>query len=1117
VNKLQTRISERLSTVARINAKRYHDNKIRKNMPQNNFVHLHTHSHYSLLDGLAKIDALIKRAKELGMSALAITDHGVLYGAIEFYKKARQAGIKPIIGVEMYVAARTIQDRDPKIDAKRYHIILLAKNDVGYKNLMRLVSKAHIDGFYYKPRVDKNILREFSEGLIALSGCLGGEIPRAIQAGNLKQAENLIVEYKEIFGEGNFFLELGAHPNIEEQLKLNNALKELARKFNVPVVGTQDIHYINKDDKEAHEVLLSVQTASRFDDEGRLSMQQDDFSMKSPDEMIEFFKDTPEAIENTLKIADMVNLEIPLYKIQLPEFPLPENIDANNFLRNLCYEGLTKRYEIKVSSTGALTADTEKITQLPASLEELKKRLEYELSVIEKTGFASYFLIVQDIVNWAKSQNIVVGPGRGSAAGSLVSFLLNITNIDPLKFGLMFERFLNPDRISMPDIDLDFADTRRDEVLVYTAERYGRDKVAQIITFGTMAARGVIRDAGRSLGYPYATCDRLAKMIPFGMSLEEALANSKELSEDYESNSDTQRLLDSAKKLEGVARHASTHACGVVITPDPLPNHIPLQRSSQDDGSIITQYEMHAIEDLGLLKMDFLGLSNLSIIEDTVNRIRNARGETIDIENLPLDDPKVFELLARGDTTGVFQLESGGMKRYLKELKPSIFEDIIAMVSLYRPGPMELIPEYIARKHGRKPVTYMHEKLVPILEKTYGVAIYQEQVMEIARSLAGFTLSEADTLRKAVGKKIKSLLDEQREKLINGMLRQGLPGHTAQAIWEWIEPFARYGFNRSHATGYAQIAYQTAYLKAYFPHEFMAALFTAEEKNMERIAVLVGECRLKGIKILPPNINISGTTFTVEYGDLDGSILALAIRFGLSAIKNVGENVVEYIIQERDKSRPFTSIENFTERLSSRYLNKKSLESMIRSGALDNLDERAKLLANTEEILAWSHNIETNKKFGQESLFAGTSLLPALKLKDSAPATKDIRLRWEKELLGLWISDHPLSDYSKALAKISLPIKNIASFGTGKRIKVGGIISKIQKIVTKKGDPMIFVNLEDETHNIEVVVFPSTLEQYGVVFHENAIVAIEGKLNERDGELKLICDRAEELLPENTT
>jgi len=1079
-------------------------------MPERNFVHLHTHSHYSLLDGLPKVDALVKRAKELGMPALALTDHGVLYGAVEFFKKAKHAGIKPILGVEMYIATRSMQDRDPKLDSRRFHIVLLAKNMTGWRNLLALVSTAHIEGFYYKPRIDKELLRKHSDGLIALSGCLSGEIPKAILNSDLKKAEQLIAEYRDIFGPENFFFELGAHQNIPEQVQVNKILKELARKYHVPVVATNDVHYLQKDDREAHEVLISIQTATRFDDEGRMSMRHDDFSLRSADEMYEQFSDMPEALENSIRIADMIDLDIPLGHIQLPSFPLEAGQDADNFLRTLCYAGLHRRYNITVRADETYAQDEEK--KLPASLDTIKERLEYELAVIVKTGFASYFLIVQDIVNWAKAQGIVVGPGRGSAAGSLVSYLLNITNVDPIKFGLLFERFLNPDRISMPDIDLDFADLRRDEVLAYTAEKYGRDRVAQIITFGTMAARGVIRDAGRALGYPYATCDKIAKMIPFGMTLQQALTGSRELAELYESDTDAQRLIDAGKKLEGVARHASTHACGVVISKDALSQQVPLQRSSQDDGAIITQFEMHAVEDLGLLKMDFLGLRNLSIIEDTVRRIRDARGETIDIDTIPLDDAATFGLLTRGDTTGVFQLESAGMKRYLKELKPTTLEDIIAMVSLYRPGPMELIPEYIARKFGKRPVTYLHAKLVPILQNTYGIAVYQEQLMEIARSLAGFTLAQADILRKAVGKKIKSLLDEQREKLINGMLTNGIQRHTAEAIWEWVEPFARYGFNRSHAACYAFIAYQTAWLKTHYPYEFMASLLTAENQTVERTATLISESRSHGIPVLPPDVNVSGTTFTVEYALNEGTLQSQAIRFGLSGIKNVGENIIEYIIREREQNDIFPSIDDFAERISSHVMNRKSLESLIKAGALDAFGERAQLLANMEDILSWARDIEKNRKNRQESLFAGTGSLPPLRLKDAPPAPKDARLRWEKELLGLWISDHPLTDYKAILSRISMPIQNIAGLPSGKRIVIGGVINKIQKIVTKKGDPMLFVSIEDQTDQIEVLVFPRVLEQYSGAFHENAIVAIEGTLNDRDGQMKLICDRAEEIL-----
>src|SRR3989344_4546317 len=840
------------------------------------FVHLHTHSHYSLLDGLAKIDGLVACAKKLEMPALALTDHGALYGAVEFYKKAKAAGIKPILGVEGYVAPRSHTDRDPRLDSQRFHIILLAKNFVGYKNLVTLVTKAHLEGFYWKPRMDKQMLAEHAEGLIALSACLSGEIPRALQHNDRARAEKLVAEYREIFGPENFYLELGGHPNIPEQKTVDDALKELSRKFSVPLVATGDIHYLDKDDKEAHEVLLSVQTGAKVDDENRLSMRSEDFFMRSGDEMAALFHDTPEAIENTLAIADKCNVELPLNVTQLPAFSVPEGFTPETYLRKLCEENISRRLGVSVSE---LTTDA-------------KERLTFELSVIEKTGFASYFLIVQDFVNWAKQHGIVVGPGRGSAAGSLVSYLLGITTIDPLKWGLLFERFLNPERISMPDIDLDFADWRRDEVIAYVTEKYGKDHVAQIGTFGTMAARAVVRDAGRALGMPYSFCDRIAKLIPFGMTLKQALAASQELRDAYQNETEVTRLIDSGRKLEGVARHVSTHACGVVITKDPLTELVPLQHASQDDETVITQYEMHAIEDLGLLKMDLLGLRNLSIIEETLGRVKETYGEIIDIEKIPLDDAKTFQLLQAADTTGVFQLEGSGMRRFLKELKPTELEDIIAMVALYRPGPMEVLPSYIARKHKKEKIEYVHPKLEPILKNTYGIAVYQEQLMEIARQLAGFTLSEADMLRKAVGKKIRGLLQEQREKMISGMLGNGINRKTAEHIWEWVEPFAGYGFNRSHAACYALIAYQTAWLKAHWPAEFLASLLAREGDTVERVAILVQECRTHHIPVLPPDVNASREAFTVVYEGQKPQ----AIRFGLAAVKNLGSNVVEAII-----------------------------------------------------------------------------------------------------------------------------------------------------------------------------------------------------------------------------
>ena len=823
------------------------------------FTHLHTHSHYSLLDGLPKIDQMMDYVKELGMDSLAITDHGNIYGAVEFYKKAKERGIKPIIGAEMYQAFEGYRQERPNVDDKRYHLILLVRNERGYKNLVKLITRSYLEGFYYKPRIDEVLLKEYSEGLIALSACLSGKIPKLILANKISEAENQALKYQEIFGKDNFYLELQHHPNLPNQKKVNDALINLSKKTKVPLVATADPHYLKKEDAEAQDILMLINTGADHQDPERLTMREDDFSMKSPQEMAEFFKDVPQALENTQKIADSCTFEFDLGKIKLPKFDTPVNKTSDEYLKELCFEGLEKRYG-----------------QNPEG--RVIERLNYELEAIAQAGLSPYFLIVQDFVNWAKQHRIVVGPGRGSAAGSLVSFVLNITNVDPLKYNLLFERFLNPGRqAELPDIDLDFTDRRRDEVIKYVAQKYGQDKVAQIITFGTMAARAVVRDVGRALGYPYPFCDRIAKMIPFGLTLDQTLAQVSEFRQVYLEDQKAAKLIDLAKKLEGVARHASTHACGVVISQEPLDNIVPLQHPTQNDTAIVTQYEMHAIADLGLLKMDFLGLKNLTIIEDTLARIYKVQGKSIDIQQIPLDDKETFKLLQKAESTSVFQLESDGMKRYLKDLKPTELEDIIAMVALYRPGPMQLIPDYIAGKHKRKKVEFMHQKLKPILESTYGILLYQEQIMEIAKSLAGFTLSEADVLRKAVGKKIKKLLLSQKEKFIEGCLKNEISENIAQKIWHWIEPSARYSFNRSHAAAYALIAYQTAYLKANFPTEFMASVLTSERADVERIGFLIDECKKMGIDVLPPDVNESLENFTV--------VPPKRIRFGLLANK----------------------------------------------------------------------------------------------------------------------------------------------------------------------------------------------------------------------------------------
>ena len=1049
------------------------------------FTHLHVHSHYSLLDGLPKINDLISRVKDLGMDSVALTDHGVMYGVVEFYKKAVKEGVKPIIGNEMYLAPRTRFDKEARIDQKAFHLLLLAKNKAGYENLIKLTTKAHLEGFYYKPRIDKELLREHADGLIGLTACLSGEIPRAIIAGNIEKAEELTAEYREILGPENFYLEVQHHPNLEYQEKVNQALIKLGKKLKISLVATHDVHYLNPDDADAQDILMAVQTGAKTDDEGRLTMTGENFSLQPPEQMIKWFSEIPEAIENTQKIVEQCNFQLKLGEIQLPHLKVPTGKTPEEYLKELCQRGLAQRYE--------------NITK------EISDRLKYELGVIGKTGFASYFLIVQDFVNWSKNSGVIVGPGRGSAAGSLVSYLLNITDIDPLRYDLLFERFLNPERISMPDIDLDFADARRDEVIAYIREKYGEDHVAQIITFGTMAARAAIRDVGRVLNYPYTFCDQLAKMIPFGLTLQKAIDESAELGHAYKTDNGARKIINMAIKLEGVVRHASTHACGLVITRQTLDELTPRQHPAGDEKTIVTQYEMHSIEDLGLLKMDLLGLKNLTIIENALKIIKNTCNETIDISRLPLDDKPTYELLQEGKTTGVFQLESGGMKRNLKELKPTQFEDIIAMVALYRPGPIEFIPEFIARKHGLKEIEYLHPKLETILKNTYGICVYQEQLMAIAKELAGFTLTEADILRKAVGKKIKKLLDEQRGKMMNGMIRNGISEEIASKIWQWAEPFASYGFNRSHAACYAMVGYQTAYLKAHFPTEFMSALMTSEENDIERVSFLVDECQTMGVQILPPNINESLANFTV--------IETNQIRFGLRAIKNVGDNVVKTIINEKKANGPYKSISDFLERVQTKDLNKKSLESLVKSGAFDALGERNEFLLNMETLLSYAKETQKNKSNGQISLFGSNSKVAnhQLKLAEVPPATKKEKLFWERELLGLYISGHPMREYKELLEKNSLPIGKITKQMAGKQVKVGGIINKIRKIVTRTGRPMLFVQIEDSQSKTEVIVFPNVLDKTATIWQEDKMVLITGKVSDRDEEITIICDSVKEI------
>ena len=1461
------------------------------------FTHLHVHSHYSLLDGLPKVDQLLDYAKTLGMDSIALTDHGAIYGAVEFYKKAKERGIKPILGAEMYLAFEGMHQERPNIDDKRYHLVLLVKNEEGYKNLVKLITKSHLEGFYYKPRIDEELLVQHSKGLIGLSACLQGKIPKLILAKKLDEAEKLALKYQEIFGKDNFYLELQHHSNLKEQKIVNETLISFSRRMKIPLIATNDCHYLKSEDAQAQDILMLINTGADPNDPERLTLKADDFSMRSPQKMTEDFKEIPEAIKNTQKIVEMCNFQFELNKIKLPEFETPNEKTTDEYLKELCWQGLEKRFGVNPKK-------------------EIVERLEYELSVIRQTGFASYFLIVQDFVNWAKKNRIVVGPGRGcllpitkilmsdgqqknireikigdfviskdgkkrrvtnifnydvneeittikskmpifkkveltqdhkvlavrhqmcpvmkgdkktickptcnrscknklwknyklewieaknlkkndllvypitpqyhcreivfdllkfdknlkgddkyvwyefgsnklifkkikrfikldknlarlfgfytaegwgrtkdeqaviglgfhknelenikevrcllkkifnlestivphktrkscqifgyskivplffqklcgegvlnkhvprqiferpnkiiiqflttlfkgdgshkdrmrfsfdsnsldlvsqvkmllarlgimssiktrkpkhknwhisykltvsgkqlfhfnnlfkefqvpikkqkfyrndtfiqgnyiyfpvkdikfrdykgkvydftvkkdvsyvanditvhnSVGGSLVAYLLNITNIDPIKYNLLFERFLNPGRMAgLPDIDLDFTDRRRDEVIEYVKQKYGQNRVAQIITFGTMAARAVVRDVGRALEYAYSFCDKIAKMIPFGLTLDETLAKILEFRQLYETDENAQKLIEFARKLEGVARHASTHACGVVISAEPLDNVVPLQHPTQDEEAIVTQYEMHAIEDLGLLKMDFLGLKNLTIIEDTLAKIYKIYDKKIDIENITLDDAETYKILQKGETVGVFQLESEGLRRYLKQLKPTELEDIIAMVALYRPGPIQFIPDYIAGKNQKKKIEYLHPKLKPILEKTYGVCIYQEQLMQIARDLAGFSLSEADVLRKAVGKKIKSLLLEQREKLINGMMKNGIEKDIAQKIWEWVLPFAHYGFNRSHSCAYAQIAYQTAFLKTHFPVEFMSSLLTSEQADVERIGFLIDESKRMGIEVLPPDINESWRNFTAISDKKQ-------IRFGLLAIKNVGVNFVEAIVQERKENGHFQSLEDFLLRVNSKDLNKKSLESLIKAGAFDKFAERNQLLFNLENLLEFNRENQRTKLTNQKGLFDGIGLKTKISLKKTKPATKNEKLAWEKELLGLFVSSNPLEDYKEILEKKTTKISKLNPTARNRSVKIGGIISRIKKIITRNGNPMIFMNVEDYSSKIEVVVFPGAIERNPTAFRENKIVFVSGRVDNRDGIPKLICEDIEEII-----
>ncbi|WP_371361470.1 DNA polymerase III subunit alpha [Sporomusa rhizae] len=1046
------------------------------------FVHLHNHTEYSLLDGAGRIEDLVRRAKELGMPAVAITDHGTMYGTIDFYKQAKKQGIKPIIGCEVYVAPRSRFDKAAVEGESYYHLVLLAASEQGYRNLIELVSRGYSEGFYYKPRIDREILRSYSEGLIGLSACIAGEIPAAILRGDLAGAEALAYEYKEIFGQDNFYIELQDH-GMPEEKQANKHLVQLAEKVGLGLVATNDAHYIDKKDAECHDVLLCIQTGKTVDEPGRMRFPSDDFYIKSPAEMAELFGEYPEALANTVKIAERCDVNFDFNKLYLPDFPTPDGIGDDEYLRNLCLDALPKRY--------------------PDATPEVEERLNYELDVIKKMGYSSYFLIVWDFVNYSRRQSIPVGPGRGSAAGSIVAYLLGITNIDPIKYGLLFERFLNPERVSMPDIDIDFCYEQRSKIIEYVVSRYGSDRVAQIITFGTMAARAAIRDVGRALNLPYGDVDRIAKLVPseLGITLKKALAANHELKNLYDTDDAVKKLVDLAMAVEGLPRHASTHAAGLVIAKEPLTHFAPLQLSSE--GFVTTQYDKDRIEEIGLLKMDLLGLRTLTVIGDAIALIKQNRGEELDIETIPLDDAKTCTMLAVGDTSGVFQMESSGMTNLVKDLKPERFDDLIPLVALYRPGPLGsgMVSDFIDSRHGKKEVTYLHPLLEPILQDTFGVILYQEQVMQIASTLAGFTLGQADLLRRAMGKKKHEVLAGQRESFLKGAAERGIDSQLAHAVFELMTHFADYGFNKSHSAAYALVAYQTAYLKAHYPQEFYAALLTSVMGTNDKVGYYIEECRRRGIAVLPPDINASGKSFSVDVE---------AIRFGLAGVKNAGGNALESIIKAREKGGKFTTLVDFCSRVDMRVVNKRVIESLIKCGAFDSLQaRRSQLLHVLEQAVEVAACRQKDAASGQLGLFGDDTLecVHDVILPNVPEMPQEQILALEKEITGFYVTGHPLDKYRAKLdAMPSLGSLAEGQYTDGQLIRVGGLIASAKRITTKNGSMMCFVNLEDFTGQVEVIVFPKVFEKTGRLIAPDLPVMVSGRLNIHEEGAKVMAD-----------
>ncbi len=1048
------------------------------------FVHLHVHSEYSLLDGACRVDSLCRRTADDGAPGIALTDHGVMYGALEFYYAAREHSLVPIVGCEAYIAPRGRFDRTVRDEA---HVTLLAADLVGYRNLVALISKGFLEGYYYKPRIDLDLLAEHHDGLIVLSGCMSGLPAQHILKNDFAGAKKSAQTFVDIFDD-RFYVEIMRH-GIPEQDAVNDGMIKLAREMNLPLVATNDSHYLNRNDASWHDVLLCIGTGKTLGDLNRLKFGSDQFYVKSAAEMRELFADVPDACDNTLAIVNRIDIQIPEKQFNIPYYPVPADGDGlqltsktpETYLRELCEAGLVARY-------GSERAATD---------EALRERLNYEIDVIANMGFASYFLIVWDFIKYARDHDIPVGPGRGSAVGSLVSYCLRITDLDPIKFGLIFERFLNPARISMPDIDTDFCVERRDEVIHYVTEKYGKDHVAQIVTFGTMAARAAIRDAGRALAVPLPDVDRVAKLVPSGpngLSVEAAIKSIPDLANLYQNSAVVRQLLDTASSIEGLARHASTHAAGVVISKAPLVEVAPLIRLGE--GDVNTQYDMIWVERIGLLKMDFLGLRNLTVMKKAVDEIRRNEIADFDLDAIPDDDRATFEMLSRGDTTGVFQLESDGMRRVAQELKVSSLADIIAIVALYRPGPMELIPQYISNKHGRTTTKYLHEKLEPILAETYGIACYQEQVMQIARDIAGFSMSEADELRKVMGKKLKDKIPAYRKKFVEGAVGQGLTAKLADDIFAFVEPFAGYGFNKSHAAAYGWIAYQTAYLKANHPHAYLAALMTSVGDKTDKLVEYIEEARKIGIAVLPPDVNTSLEQF---------SVVDAQIRFGLAAIKGVGEGAVRAIIAARDDGGPFTSIFDFSKRVDARQANRKVYEALIKSGAFDSLGaNRAELLDAVDDALELASREARERELGQFSLFGGGSgeehqtLAP--RMRRLPPPAMLEQLGWEKETLGIFVSGHPLADVAEALSRTgAVDIRSLRGTPEDEMVTVAGILIEVRKTLTKAQQQILYATVEDQTGSVEVIVFPKTYAQLQAAFVKDSIVVIKGRLRYRSG------------------